>query len=728
MSPAHPIPKARTFRGRHAVVFALVVAAASVLLGWAALQTELSIAEDRFHDRAENYMRAVDARLFRTADALAAIAGLEHASEEVQPHEFERFASDLLVGNRQVQAFARLIELTPEGRKAEEAGGGGGGLAQFQVNSFQPNGQFAPAPQKDRYLAIMSMEPIDPTNAQWIGADILSSPRLSRAANAAISSGLPVMSQTVDTPNGVIGVLVLKAIYRGYDNPVTPADRVDQARGLAAAVVDGARLFGQMPSTFDRVSVRLVGDSTPIYESVDDGSQGVVDALTSFETTLSINAQGQSFTIDVADAVPLSALRAWFLALAVFAPTAIGGLIWNAAVNRRGARLRADADRKKLAASEERFRDFAASTADLFWEMDADLRFSFLSDQYEQMSGNAPSSLLGKTRQESGLPGVDPDIWRQHLDDLANHRPFRNFVHPRIHDDEAVVWISVSGKPIYDDAGVFLGYRGTGSDITEQVRREKELAEAKQEADAANRAKSAFLAAMSHELRTPLNAVIGFAEILQTKLNVAEDTKEDAEFAGHIHASGQHLLSLINDLLDLSKIESGKDELRLADVNVANLAESAERMVAKRAVESEVRVTVEVADDARMMTADRRKLLQILVNLLSNAVKFTRPGGDVGLAVWREDDGSTIFEVRDTGIGMAPEDVPKALSAFIRVGDAAAREVEGTGLGLPLAEKLAAQHGGCLTLESELDVGTTVTVAMPPELAVEDETLEAEAS
>lgn len=696
------------------------------MLGWAALQTELSMAEDRFHDRANAYLRTIDGRLLRTADALSVIVGLEHASEELLPHEFERFANDLLTGNRQVQAFARLIELNPDSRQVEEAGGAGG-LARFQVKAFQPGGRFAPAPRKDRYLAIMSMEPIDPMNARWIGADILSKPRLARAAHAAIASGLPVMSQSFDTPNGGTGVLVLKAVYRGYDSPITPADRMAQARGLAAAIVDGARLFRSTQNDFDRVSATLVGEATPIFEATAGALESQEASLISFETTLSINAQGQSFKIHIADAMPLSALRGWFLALAFLAPIAIGGLLWNIAANRQMARLRAEADRKKLAASEERFRDFAASTVDLFWEMDADLRFSFLSDQYEETAGVSPSSMLGKTRQESGMPGVDPDIWRRHLDDLENRRPFRNFIHPRIHGDGTVVWISVSGKPIYDDAGGFLGYRGTGSDITEQVRREEELAEAKQEADAANRAKSAFLAAMSHELRTPLNAVIGFAEILRNKLGAVEHMKEDAEFAGHIHASGQHLLSLINDLLDLSKIESGKDELRLAEVNVANLAESAERMVAQRAVEGEVRVTVDVADDARSMTADRRKLLQILVNLMSNAVKFTRPGGDVGLTVWRDADGSTVFQVRDTGIGMAPEDIPKALSAFMRVGDATARDVEGTGLGLPLAEKLAAQHGGRLKLESVLDVGTTVTVTMPPELVVEDDSLDAEA-
>ena len=250
------------------------------------------------------------------------------------------------------------------------------------------------------------------------------------------------------------------------------------------------------------------------------------------------------------------------------------------------------------------------------------------------------------------------------------------------------------------------------------VRLADDLVLARDQAEAANRAKSEFLAAMSHELRTPLNAVIGFSEIIQSETFGPVGSVKYRDYAGDIHESGQHLLELINDILDLSKIESGTDDLSEDEIEIPEIVRSALMLVGQRAEQREVKLELEIADRLPALRADRRKLKQVLVNLLSNAVKFTEAGGEVALRAWCRRDSGTVFQITDTGIGIAPEDIPKALSRFGQVDGDLNRQYEGTGLGLPLAKALVELHGGVLDLQSEVGVGTTVTVRFPAERIV----------
>jgi PAS domain S-box-containing protein len=250
-------------------------------------------------------------------------------------------------------------------------------------------------------------------------------------------------------------------------------------------------------------------------------------------------------------------------------------------------------------------------------------------------------------------------------------------------------------------------------DITQWKLAEAALLAAKKQAEQANHAKSIFLANMSHELRTPLNAVIGFSELIENEVFGPAGNPKYPEYARDVRESGQHLLDLINDILDLSKIESGSDELFEEVISVPEIVRGVMTLVKQRARDSNINVEIDIRPRMHELLGDRRKVKQILANLLSNAIKFTESGGKVVVKAWCNPNSGHVFQVVDTGIGMATDDIVKALAPFQQVESDLNRKFEGTGLGVPLTKALAELHGGSLDFQSEVGVGTTVTVRFP---------------
>jgi signal transduction histidine kinase len=238
----------------------------------------------------------------------------------------------------------------------------------------------------------------------------------------------------------------------------------------------------------------------------------------------------------------------------------------------------------------------------------------------------------------------------------------------------------------------------------------REIEDKGRQLETASRHKSEFLANMSHELRTPLNAIIGFSEVLAEKL-FGEINDKQAEYLGDILESGQHLLSLINDILDLSKIEAGRMELELADFNLPGAIENTLTLVRERAHRRGI--ALERAVDERLATirADERKVKQVLLNLLSNALKFTQEGGRIHVRADMH-DGMAEISVTDTGVGIAPEDLEVVFEEFRQVGTAA-KKVEGTGLGLAISRKFIELHGGRIWVKSRVGTGSTFAFTLP---------------
>ncbi len=439
-------------------------------------------------------------------------------------------------------------------------------------------------------------------------------------------------------------------------------------------------------------------------------------ADSAYQKTLSIFRESNRTAISLLSdqAAALARLRTGALAPLIF--IVLAALLLIALVVRQhvSARRELAAERARRD-TEARFRDFAETVSDWFWEQDRDLTFTFVTETVSRVTGRPPAAFLGRTLQECALRTVDSD-WQELAAAQLGRRPFRD-LSIDFGWDRKTIHMSLSGTPVFDDAGAFVGYRGVGTDITERVAMEQELRTAKETAEISSEAKSAFLANMSHELRTPLNSIIGFADLLKARTREAPAAslapEPVKEYADDIRDSAEHLLQLINDILDLSKIEAGKATLEEDTVDLAATAESAAEMMRVAVAERQQSLGVEIDPALPPIYADGRAVKQMILNLLSNSVKFTPDGGSISLIAKTVDSGEVTVTISDTGIGIASTDLPKALDPFDQVEAPWTRKETGTGLGLPLTKSLIELHGGRLEIDSAPGAGTRVTLYFP---------------
>jgi PAS domain S-box-containing protein len=282
--------------------------------------------------------------------------------------------------------------------------------------------------------------------------------------------------------------------------------------------------------------------------------------------------------------------------------------------------------------------------------------------------------------------------------------------------DGSMIWVdTMATRVMWNGEPASLSWM---IDVSDQKRMEAELLESKESAEFANRAKTEFLANMSHELRTPLNAIIGFAEVIKEQMFGAVGQNKYVDYAADIHKSGEHLLEIINDILDLAKLEAGKMELREGTVSLPRLIEQCTMLLRNKAEKAGVTLITEIDPDLPELNADERAVKQILLNFLSNAVKFTPARGTVTTRAGFDPMKGVMLSVTDTGIGMNQKEIETALAPFGQVDSKLSRQHEGTGLGLPITRSLIRLHGGDLTVDSEPNKGTTMTANFPLSRAI----------
>ncbi len=264
-----------------------------------------------------------------------------------------------------------------------------------------------------------------------------------------------------------------------------------------------------------------------------------------------------------------------------------------------------------------------------------------------------------------------------------------------------------------DELGIAVGTTGTIQDVTSLRQIEIELKHAKEEAEAANRAKSEFLANVSHELRTPLNAILGFSEIMSSDILGTLDVERYREYARDIHRSGEHLLEVVNDVLDLARIEAGRTILHEAAFTPEDMAQDCAHLMEGRAAAAGLRIEMDIVEGLPRLYGDERLCKQVLINLLSNAIKFTPSGGLVRIGLAVSPSNELCLSVTDSGIGIAADDIPKLMKPFVQIESHLSRRFQGTGLGLSLCSEFMRLHGGALSIESKLGRGTVVTARFP---------------
>lgn len=375
---------------------------------------------------------------------------------------------------------------------------------------------------------------------------------------------------------------------------------------------------------------------------------------------------------------------------------------------------------RALRESEARFRDYAEAVADWFWEQDENLRFTYVSSNRSTITGLSTEELIGQTREEFfvSLGGVIDEAWEEHRKTLERREDFQNFVYIQHRADGNDYFTRVSGKALFGEDGAFIGYRGVAADISQQMRREQAMREAKDAAEAANVAKSRFLSTVSHELRTPITSIRAALGLISSgTLGDLSDQAADLIKIGEQNC--ERLGDLVDDILDLDRIQSGRLQLNLEMINTSDLI--SEAIDAHTAYCDRFGVTLRCVNSPEptvQFQGDKARLLQVLGNLISNAAKFSSWGKEIRITAKKSDDRMEI-SVIDEGSGIPERFRERIFLAFTQADAGDNRRAGGTGLGLAITKHIVEYHQGEISFETEVGKGTTFKISLPLALSTE---------
>jgi PAS domain S-box-containing protein len=688
--------------------------------------------ENAFARDTTNLTSTVAAQLQEPLRALEALHGVFIASNDVDRDEMRR-ASIAWLASGTLQAMG-WYERVPRSQLAayEARVRSEDGLPQYRVFDRNDTGGAA-APAGDEVFAMRYIEPVA-GNAAALGVNALSIPAARNAIELAIRSDRPAATAGFrltqqDGGGDATGVVIYQAIYRG--NPTTAQERVEAVMGIVFVTLRLDKqlevLGGQFPHYLGLCIVDTDALSPRRRLAGPTGCETAAPGMLHVRALAFAGRQWDLRAYAPRSAVPEARItNAWLFSLVgLLGAAMLGALLLTvtgrtrrieAAVRERTAALEAEVHERERAQaalrdSEQRFRNILNTVP--IGVIYTDLRGNVkqTNPRFCELTGYSEEELQAMTAAQY----THPDDFAEDVDlsarlvqgEIPMYRRHKRY----LTKDGRTVWVQSTVTLLRDEAGQPRRIVGVVEDITEHLRLQ-DAEKARDLAEAANRAKSEFLSRMSHELRTPLNAMLGFAQLLE--LDRRQPLSADQRpWVGQIQQAGWHLLEMINDVLDLSRIESGNLKLLLEPISLPDLLAATVSMVSADAQRREIRVTTELADGSGVLIGDATRVKQILTNLLSNAVKYNTDGGRVHVATRLRDPDLVEIAVTDTGIGMTPQQMAELFQPFNRLGRERSSSQEGTGIGLVISQRLAELMGGSLRARSIAGEGSSFILTLP---------------
>ncbi len=548
-------------------------------------------------------------------------------------------------------------------------------------------------------------------NRQTLGSNLLARPELANVVMEAVAKRSVMMAGPYSLDQGGLGLAAITPVFLHAGQRGQP-----EFWGLVSVIIEADTIFDEagFRTAADRIGIRAAVRGRDGLGAGGGMVWGEPSLFDEHPITIDIDVPGgkwrlaaiplQGWSLDYPSRLSFWSGGASLTALISFLSAVLILAAFRSRIQVEGR----DAVKRELTESEERFRRLAEAA----WEGLVIHDWAHIYDfntRLVEMTGYAPDDI----KRMSVLELVHPEDRAKFQNASGDVAAGQSEVRLCCKDKHEIV---------AEARGADLFFRGrvlhvtSLRDVTKTKEAEKALVTARDAAQMANRVKSEFLANMSHELRTPLNAVLGFSDIMEQELLGPLGTPRYKTFAHDIQVSARHLLDIINDILDISRVEAGTMDLYETIFDPVSVARSSLRLLEARALKTHCTLVLDLPDESLpAVVGDQRRIKQILLNLLSNAVKFTPEGGKVTLTLRQNPDESLLFRVTDTGIGMSPQDIQKAMTPFMQVDSGMNRRQEGTGLGLPLAQSMIEMHGGTMTVESEPGKGTSVGFFLPAE-------------
>jgi signal transduction histidine kinase len=679
--------------GQLAAWIALALGVVATGFGWHyAVQAGHEEVRSSIQRDADRITVAISSRVQFYEQVLMGAAALYSSSDQVSREEWRLYVASQRIADRfpELQAIAFAEHVAQDALPALVDRMRADGDADFEI---EPRGT------RPLYTPTIFSEPATANGLRLIGLDLQADLTRWQAMAQATAANRPTLNS-----GRAIGAPPLEDALRRLEIFV-PAWRDGRVQGFAYAPLSVELFISTIANAAGNdLTLRL-------YDGILGQSGRLEPGQVRESRALSLG--GRLWTVDVvAQGRTASATTRAMPSLVILAGATISFLLFLTARTFDRARE-----------GERRFRDYAQMATDWLWEHDRNLRFTYFFKTRGGTRTDVTKNVLGKTRREiAERIGDGEELAALNRMERLMHagRSFTGFeysIRTRTGERE---FFRISAKPLLDMFGTIRGFRGTTQVVTGEKRREKELRDAKAAAEAGSASKSRFLAMMSHELRTPLNAIIGFSEVIASQRFGPNALPRYADYAQTIHSSGQQLLELISQLLDMSKIEAGKLELEEEDLSAGDVIEDCMTLLSERAQEAGIALVLHVPSPAPAIYADRRALRQVLINLVSNAIKFTARGGRVELGLQVNEDGAVAYRVTDTGIGISAEAIARLFQPFQQADASITRKFGGTGLGLAISRALVEAHGGTLTLDSAPERGTTAWVVLPAQRRIKE--------